>query len=138
MLPFAGHWHSSPEPDWLVLLPLYAVFALSVGSLISRPLQRLILKPGRNVGEIQPFLRLLAFVCGLLSVIFTILVATGAFKPAPNPPSSGDRVPVEGRPEAKVEPVAVPWLLQTTCLRLFCLYQRPLASISGSLKPNYH
>jgi hypothetical protein len=90
MLPFAGYRHSNPAPDWLVLLPLCAVFALSVGTLTSRTLQRLILKPGRNVGEIQPFLRLLAFICGLLSVIFSILVATGAFKQAPNPPSAGD------------------------------------------------
>ena len=83
MLPFAGHDRAASTPDWLVLVPLFAAFALSIGILTSPTLQRLILKPDRSVGEIRPFLRLLAFICGLLSVIFSILVATGAFNQAP-------------------------------------------------------
>jgi len=83
MLPFAGHAHANSTPDWFVLVPLFAAFALSIGVLTSPILQRLILKPDRSVGEIEPFLRLLAFICGLLSVIFSILVATGAFNQTP-------------------------------------------------------
>ena len=35
--------------------------------------QRLILKPGRHVGEIRPFLNLLLFVGSILFVVFTII-----------------------------------------------------------------
>jgi hypothetical protein len=68
-----------PRPGPLILTPLLFAFALSVGTLISTKLQRIILKPGRNVGEIRPFLRLLAFVSWLLLIIFSILLACGAF-----------------------------------------------------------
>ncbi len=90
MLPFVRHRQADSAPDWLVLVPLLMVFGLSIGTLYSPRLQCLILKPGRNVGEIQPLLRLLVCVSGVLSVVFSILVATGAFKQAPHPPSTGD------------------------------------------------
>ena len=83
---FLGAGHTSgvpPHPGPLILAPLLFAFALSVGTLISPKLQRIILKPGRSVGEIRPFLRLLAFISGLLLVIISILLASGAFTNAP-------------------------------------------------------
>jgi hypothetical protein len=68
-----------PQPGPLILAPLVFAFALSVGTLTSPKIQRIILKPDRNVGEIRPFLRLLAFISGILMVIFSILLACGAF-----------------------------------------------------------
>jgi len=62
-----------------MLTPLIFAFALSVGTLMSPELQRLVLKPGRSVGEIKPFLRLLAFISGILLIVFSILFASGAF-----------------------------------------------------------
>jgi hypothetical protein len=69
----------------LILAPLAFAFALAAGTLRSSHLQRLILKPGRTVGEVRPLLRLLAFISGLLLVIFSVLLARGAFNNAPGP-----------------------------------------------------
>jgi hypothetical protein len=79
MLPFAAHNSTAPAPDWLAIVPLFVMVGLFISVLRSLKLQRLILKPGRSVGEIRPFLNLIIFILGLLSVIFTILVLTGAF-----------------------------------------------------------
>ncbi len=80
----SGHTNGvPPKPGPFILAPLLFAFALSVGTLMSSKLQRIILKPGRSVGEIRPFLRLLAFISGLLLVIFSILLASGAFTNAP-------------------------------------------------------
>jgi len=89
ILPFVGRRQTASAPDWPLLVPLLTVVGLSLGIPYSPRLQRLILKPGRSVGEIRPFLRFLAFVCGLLFVIFSVLLATGAFKQTPNL-SAGD------------------------------------------------
>lgn len=86
MLPFAGRGSADSAPNWLVLVPLIAAFGFSIGTLRSPRLQHLILKPGRNVGEIRHFLSLLACVTGLLLVVFAILVASGAFN---QPPGNG-------------------------------------------------
>jgi hypothetical protein len=85
---FLDSGHTSGVPPHLgplILAPLLFAFALSVGTLMSPKLQRIILKPGRSVGEIRPFLRLLAFISGFLVVIFSILLASGAFTNTPNP-----------------------------------------------------
>jgi len=71
-----------PQPGLFILAPLLFMFALSAGTLISPRLQRLILKPGRSVGEIRPLLRLLAFVSTFLLVIFSIIFASGGFASA--------------------------------------------------------
>jgi hypothetical protein len=77
----SGQVPSHPSP--LILAPLIFAFTLSIGTLKSSQLQRIILKPGRSVGEIRPFLRLLAFISGLLLVIFSILLICGAFNITP-------------------------------------------------------
>jgi hypothetical protein len=73
------HADSRPQLSPLTFTPLALVFLICIGIEKSALLQRLILKPGRDVGEIRPFLRLLIFISGLLLVIFTILFASGAF-----------------------------------------------------------
>jgi hypothetical protein len=75
-----GSVRSHPGP--LILLPLAFVFVFSFGTLKSALLQRIILKPGRDVGEIRPFLRLLAVISGFLLVGFAISLAFGAFSVA--------------------------------------------------------
>jgi hypothetical protein len=66
------------DSGFFVVATLFVVFALCICLLNSTGLQRLALKPGHAVGEIKPFLRLLAFITGLLLVVFSILWATGA------------------------------------------------------------
>jgi hypothetical protein len=57
-------------------LPFLALaFAVALAIPRSRRLQGLILREGRHVGEIVPFLRLLTLVTGLLLVIFSIVIA---------------------------------------------------------------
>jgi len=67
-----------PSPEALpmsALLPVVLAFAVALGTPRSQRLQALILRRGRHVGEIMPFLRLLTLVTGLLLVIFSILIA---------------------------------------------------------------
>lgn len=80
LLPSAWGQAASPTAGWLDISPLFAAFGLAIGTLRFGALQRLILKPGRMVGEIRPFLRLLVVISGILSVVFSILVATGELK----------------------------------------------------------
>jgi len=74
---FAGG--NSHKPGPFTILPLAIAFAACLGALYSPALQRLLLKPGRHIGEIRPFLRLLIFILGILLVVFSTLVASGAF-----------------------------------------------------------
>lgn len=67
------------HPGPFALAALLFAFAFSFGTLTSPRLQRIILKPGRSVGEIQPFLRLLAFISGIMLVVLSILLACGGF-----------------------------------------------------------
>ena len=79
LLDFACSKGIPSYPGPLACLALLLVFVLSIGTLTSPTLQRLILKPDRRVGEIRPLLRLLAFISGAMLVIFSILLASGAF-----------------------------------------------------------
>lgn len=84
---------ASPHPGPFILLALLSAFALSVGTLKFSRLQSIILKPNRNIGEIRPILRLLAFISGLMLIVFLIIFACGGFiqasnqTPEPAPPS---------------------------------------------------
>ena len=66
---------STDAPPIGMLLPLALAFAIALAIPRSRPLQALILREGRHVGEIVPFLRLLTLVTGLLLVIFSVVIA---------------------------------------------------------------
>jgi len=68
-----------PLPGLGAVIALGLAFALSAGTLVSPRLQGLVLKPGRSVNEIRPFLRLLAFISGIMFVVFAIAVASGGF-----------------------------------------------------------
>jgi hypothetical protein len=74
ILPFLGQPHGGSPAGWRVLFPLYAVLGFIMAARKSAGFQRMIMKPGRSIGEIKPFLRLLAFVCGLLAIIFSVVV----------------------------------------------------------------
>ena len=74
--PFSG---SPPQPGLSVVVAFALAFAFSIGTLTSPRLQCLVLKPGRSVNEIRPFLRLLTFICGIMLVIFSIVLAFGGF-----------------------------------------------------------
>jgi hypothetical protein len=82
MLPLLGQAHTNSAPNGFIVMPLIAAFAFSIGVLRSPTLQRLVLKPDRHVGEIRPLLLLLSFISGLLFVVFSILLASGAFNQA--------------------------------------------------------
>jgi hypothetical protein len=74
ILPFVGQARGRSPAGWRVLFPLYAVLVLFFATLKFGTIQDLLLKPGRSVGEIKPFLRLLAFICGVLAIIFSAIV----------------------------------------------------------------
>ena len=69
--------HQLPPSFAFFLIVPFLIF--SIGTLKSPKLQRIILKPGRNIGEIRPFLRFLIFLLGMMMAIFSMLIACGAF-----------------------------------------------------------
>ena len=75
-----------PLPGPFTVAPLLFLFVLSIGTLKFPLFQRLVLKPGRSVGEIRPLLRLLTFISGFLLVIFSLLLVCGAFNKTPSHP----------------------------------------------------
>lgn len=80
LLDFTRSSRPIPTPGPFSCVALLLVFALSVGTLRLSSLQQLVLKPGRNVGEIRAMLRLLAFISGIMLVAFSIFLLTGVIK----------------------------------------------------------
>lgn len=66
------------HPSPLILAPLVFAVAISIGTLLSPSLQRIVLKPGRSVGEIKSLLLLILVISSVLLVVFSICVFTGA------------------------------------------------------------
>ena len=64
------------SPGLFALLALGFLFALVAATLRVETVQRIVLKPGRDVGEVRPLLNLLMFVSGILLVVFAILVSS--------------------------------------------------------------
>jgi hypothetical protein len=58
----------------MALLAVALVFAGTLSVLRLPAAQRIILKPGRSVGEIRPFLRLLQFVSGVMFVGLSLFI----------------------------------------------------------------
>ena len=83
MVPAISHRHIPATGDWTALVPLVVAFCLALGIPKSPALQRLVLKPDRNVGEIRPYLLLLMLICGILMGVVSITLAIGAFKQSP-------------------------------------------------------
>lgn len=76
----AGRMKSGfPVPGVLPCVALLLVLLLSLATLWSPAVQRVVLKPGRHLGEIRGTVGLLAVVSGLLLVIFSIVTASGGF-----------------------------------------------------------
>ncbi len=61
-------------------LKIAPAFLFVVAVLRSVFLQRLILRPGRSIGELKPLLNLLCFVFGILALVFLIVSFCGAWK----------------------------------------------------------
>lgn len=66
MLEMSGRQRPTPGP--LTLLAVAFVFASALAVLKLPAAQRFVLKPGRNVGEIRAFLRLLLLVSGMMCI----------------------------------------------------------------------
>jgi hypothetical protein len=79
LLDFTRSSSRPSQPGPFALVALLFAFVLSFGTLISPRLQQLVLKPGRSVGEIRPFLRLLALISGLMVIVFAVVVVYAAF-----------------------------------------------------------
>lgn len=63
-----------PTPGLFSCIALLFMFALSVATLTSPSVQRLVLKPGRSLGDIRGVLRLFALVSGIMLVGFSIFL----------------------------------------------------------------
>lgn len=74
LLDFSRSRGPSPTPGLFACIALLLLFTLSVATLRSPSVQRLVLKPGRSVGEIRAVLRLLAFISGIMLVAFSIFL----------------------------------------------------------------
>jgi hypothetical protein len=68
-----------PQPEPLFLVPLVLLLTLSLATLWSPKVQSLVLKPGRQIGEIRGAVRLLAFISGFMVAVFSIILACGGF-----------------------------------------------------------
>lgn len=79
LLDFSRFHGTPPPPGLAALVALAFAFAFSIGTLTSARLQRLVLKSDRSVNEVRSFLRLLAFISGIMLVIFSIILACGGF-----------------------------------------------------------
>lgn len=79
MLDFGRTNSGIPIPGLFVCVALLLVLILSLATLRLPAVQRVVLKPGRHLGEIRGVLGLLAVVSGFLLVIFSIITASGGF-----------------------------------------------------------
>ena len=65
---------SKQEPGAFSLLAVFLLFLGSIGIWRIRTLQNIILKPGRSPNEIKPWLYLLAFISGIMSIFMLISI----------------------------------------------------------------
>ncbi len=64
---------AGPMSTSMAVLPLGVTFFTCLALLRWPAFQRGVLKPGRHVGEIRPFLHLLLLVTGILGAVFTVI-----------------------------------------------------------------
>lgn len=79
MLDFGRTKSGIPLPGLFACVALFMVLVLSLTTLRLPAVQRVVLKPGRHLGEIRGVVGLLAVVSGFLLVIFSIITASGGF-----------------------------------------------------------
>ncbi|UCE65168.1 MAG: hypothetical protein JSU85_09835 [Candidatus Zixiibacteriota bacterium] len=65
------------RPGWYTFSAVFLLFIMSIAVRRAEWLQRWVLKPERSLGEIKPWLNLLAIVCGMLSIFIFIALITG-------------------------------------------------------------
>jgi hypothetical protein len=66
-------WKEPKAPGMFVQLALALAFSAALGLQRSRTVRYCVLKPGRSVAEIRPFLLLLQVVSGFLFVVLRLL-----------------------------------------------------------------
>jgi hypothetical protein len=71
--------HSRNQPGIYALLALLSAFLICWGIRVSPTFQRLVLRDGRSVAEIQAAFLLVQIVSSILLVVFTVLLLTHAF-----------------------------------------------------------
>ena len=74
------HSNRTPLPGPLSLVALWIVFGFSVAVIRFPNVQNILLKPNRSFGEVKPIFLLVATVSGIMTVIFTIIVASGGLQ----------------------------------------------------------
>jgi hypothetical protein len=79
LLDFGRSNNPLPEPGLFAVVALALVLILSLATLWLPKVQSLVLKPGRQIGEIRGVVGLLAFVSGFILVVFSIMLASGGF-----------------------------------------------------------
>jgi len=79
LLDFGLSSNPLPEPGLFAVVALALVLILSLATLWLPKVQSLVLKPGRQIGEIRGVVGLLAFVSGFILVVFSIMLASGGF-----------------------------------------------------------
>jgi len=72
MLDMLSHLQIPSAPGPLSALALGIAFAATAAFIRLPALHHLVLKPGRNIGEIRPFLNLLLLITGILFVVFSL------------------------------------------------------------------
>jgi hypothetical protein len=70
---FAIHF----PPGKFSVMALVLLFFAALGTLNSSSFRKLMLKPGRDVGEVSPLLKLLLIASGALSLGFSLVVLFG-------------------------------------------------------------
>lgn len=79
MLDFGRTNSGLPIPGLFVCVALLVVLILSLATLRSPAVQKIVLKPGRHLGEIRGTVGLLAAISGIMLIIFSIITASGGF-----------------------------------------------------------
>lgn len=73
-----GEIPKTPGP--IALVPIFLAFFFCLASVKSTKFQKIILKPGRNFGEVQHWFRLLLLILSIFVVVFPVLVLSGLAK----------------------------------------------------------
>lgn len=79
LLDFGRRSDGPPQPGPFVIAALVLVLSLSLATLGSPKVQSLVLKPGRQIGEVRGLVGLLAVVSGAMLVILSVILASGGF-----------------------------------------------------------
>jgi hypothetical protein len=69
------HRTALPVPGPFSLLAIGLALAVTIATIRMPAFQRLVLKPGRSVGEIRPLLNLLLFITGVMFVVSSVVIA---------------------------------------------------------------